>query len=479
MFLRYIVYCLLLVYLLPGTALFAQTADSTSQAENNDKIPVALDYSRFPFADSLTFFELYGTFPRSMLAYVEDDDRFKAEFIVTAQIFSKDSLQSMKKWKSVNYADSLDEINIYQRLYFINNFVLETGKYDVKIDVEDVNSNHFSKHTFPVEINGFTTGKLRISDIEMSSRISRDTTKSVFTKNNFKVMPHPTGMYGLSIPILYMYSEIYNLSEDPDTDEDKFRVAYKIYDADGQVVKKAGPLDKYKAGTSAVEVNGINVATLVSGPYKIVLEVEDPVDGQKAVTARRFFVYREDDFKEGGVKFQKTEQVAQKGSPGLDADRYDSMDEDEIDDEFDYTRYMNSKEERKTYKKLNLEGKRKFIKEFWASRDQTPGTPVNEFKRDYLTRANYANQKFKGTFRDGWKTDRGRVLLLYGFPDEVDRHPFSADTKAYEIWYYYSVEGGVEFYFVDRRDLGDLELVHSTARGELYDPDWTRYLEQN
>lgn len=476
---RYMIICVILFLFLPTALLYAQEEKDSTQTEESDKIPLALDYARFRYADSLTYLELYGTFPRSLLNYIDSGDRLMGEFIVTAEVFDQDSLLGVKKWKSVNYADSLGDINIYQRLYFINDFVLEPGKYNVKIALEDINSSRFAEHTFPVEITDFAPGALKVSDIEISSQISRDTTKSIFNKNNFKVMPHPTGMFGLSIPILYMYSEVYNLSDTSDIDEGEFVVSYKIYDADGQMVKQVNPQTKRKAGSSAVEVNKINVATLVSGPYKVIMEIEDLSTGQKVATGRRFFVYREEDYKEGGEKFQKTGTVTEKGSPGLDADRYDSMQKNEIEQEFKYTRYINSKEERKTFKKLDLQGKRKFIKEFWANRDQTPTTPINEFKRDYLRRVRFANQKFKGTFRDGWKTDRGRVLLLYGHPDEVERHPFSADTKAYEIWYYYSVEGGVEFYFVDRRDLGDLELVHSTARGELYDPGWTRYLEQN
>ena len=89
----------------------------------------------------------------------------------------------------------------------------------------------------------------------------------------------------------------------------------------------------------------------------------------------------------------------------------------------------------------------------------------------------YANQAFRGTFREGWRTDRGRVMLVYGKPDEVERFPFSSDNKAYEVWHYFSLQGGIDFIFVDRRDMGDYELVHSTARGELYDPDWVRWID--
>ena len=88
---------------------------------------------------------------------------------------------------------------------------------------------------------------------------------------------------------------------------------------------------------------------------------------------------------------------------------------------------------------------------------------------------NTANQQFR-EMKQGWRTDRGRVLLLYGVPDEIERFPYSAENKPYEIWKYFSIQGGVIFVFVDKRELGRYELVHSTARGELNDPEWERWI---
>jgi len=78
--------------------------------------------------------------------------------------------------------------------------------------------------------------------------------------------------------------------------------------------------------------------------------------------------------------------------------------------------------------------------------------------------------------REGWEIDRGRVYILHGEPDEIERMPSSEDRKPYEIWHFYQIENGVQFIFVDRSGFGDYLLVHSTKRGELQDPTWERYL---
>jgi hypothetical protein len=95
----------------------------------------------------------------------------------------------------------------------------------------------------------------------------------------------------------------------------------------------------------------------------------------------------------------------------------------------------------------------------------------------YLQRVLSASQRFHALNRDGWRTDRGRVFILFGEPDEIERFPSSQEAKPYENWHYYSIENGVEFVFIDRSGFGEYILVHSTKRGELRDDDWQRFLQ--
>lgn len=96
------------------------------------------------------------------------------------------------------------------------------------------------------------------------------------------------------------------------------------------------------------------------------------------------------------------------------------------------------------------------FKEFWRERDPTPRTDRNERMEEYYFRIDYANRNF-GSSEDGWKTDRGQVLVLHGSPDHVSRQPFRFDTEPWEIWYYYAI--GRQFVFVDNTGFGDFELV--------------------
>ncbi|HNW59523.1 MAG TPA: GWxTD domain-containing protein [bacterium] len=463
---------IILVFMAAALPAIAQEAQETKA-----NFRFNIDYTRAHYSDSLTYLEIYAVIPRRQLTYLPDQGRYKAEFKATAEVFLQDSLVSSKVWRNVNYADSLAQVSGEQSLFCLNHFILPDGDFEMSLRIEDLqNAAAQGAYRFPLHIAAFRGPGLELSDLHVSGSIVRDTSSTPFLKNGFQVTPNPSGLFGLGLPILYLYSEIYHLVPARSDSGAKYSVAYKIFNADGQAVKEVAPRLRNKPGDSAVEVTGINVITLVSGAYRVVAEVTDLETGAQTSGARKFFVYREGDYKgEAAAPLQKVEEAKGFGSAGIDADRYLTMSEKEINQEFEYTRYISTKEERNTFKKLNFQGKRAFMKEFWMGRDPSPGTPENEYKQDYLGRVQKANSSYRGSFREGWRTDRGRILLVYGPPDEVERYPFSNDNRAYEIWHYYSVQGGVQFYYVDKRDTGDLELVHSTARGEIYDEDWEHW----
>ena len=68
------------------------------------------------------------------------------------------------------------------------------------------------------------------------------------------------------------------------------------------------------------------------------------------------------------------------------------------------------------YKDADLEAKQTYFKRFWKERDPNPKTPNNELKDEYFRRINYANRNYTAFGQPGWITDRGRILIKFGFP---------------------------------------------------------------
>lgn len=105
-------------------------------------------------------------------------------------------------------------------------------------------------------------------------------------------------------------------------------------------------------------------------------------------------------------------------------------------------RWIITTEERAHYLKLSNDDERnEFIKQFWERRDmEVPGGGENSFRAEYYRRIAYANQHFAAGV-PGWRSDRGRIYIVYGKPDEIDSHPTNAGaTKPYEVWHYRSIQ---------------------------------------
>ena len=86
-------------------------------------------------------------------------------------------------------------------------------------------------------------------------------------------------------------------------------------------------------------------------------------------------------------------------------------------------RWIITDEERSAFKQLSNDDERdQFIEQFWLRRDPTPDTVENEYKEEHYRRIAYANEHFAAGI-PGWKTDRGRIYIMYGPADSMETHP--------------------------------------------------------
>jgi GWxTD domain-containing protein len=137
--------------------------------------------------------------------------------------------------------------------------------------------------------------------------------------------------------------------------------------------------------------------------------------------------------------------------------------------------YIISDQERAAFKQLsNDEERDNFIEAFWQRRDPTPDTEENEYKEEHYRRIAYANEHFAAGI-PGWKTDRGRMYIMYGPADEIDSHPSGGSyerpmeegggetsTFPFEDWRYRYIEGigqEVIIEFVDTCMCGDYHMT--------------------
>src|ERR1700720_3544674 len=137
--------------------------------------------------------------------------------------------------------------------------------------------------------------------------------------------------------------------------------------------------------------------------------------------------------------------------------------------------YIISPSERQAFLQLETnEEREQFIEQFWLRRSATPDLPDNDFKEEHYRRIAYANEHYASGI-PGWKTDRGRMYIMWGPPDEIESHPTggtydrpmdegggSTTTYPWETWRYRYMEGigeNVIMEFVDPSGTGEYHLT--------------------
>jgi GWxTD domain-containing protein len=127
--------------------------------------------------------------------------------------------------------------------------------------------------------------------------------------------------------------------------------------------------------------------------------------------------------------------------------------------------YIITDVERQAFLRLQADAEREqFVEQFWLRRDPSPGTPLNEYEQEHYRRIQYVDSNFGDrTGTPGWKTDRGRIYISFGPPDEIDaHHEGTADKAPFEDWRYRFLEGigtNVMMEFVDSARTGEYRMT--------------------
>ena len=445
----------LLMILLPVT-LLAQS-----------QFKVDFDYASFPTNQGYSQVEFYYSFLKNSLTQVEENGVISVAG--NLQIEIKDSSRSNTLVKDdYKFNSDLDDANYFkeQKLTGAVKYFLSPGEYFCILKGYDLNDEQiFDSTVFSLSIPNFDSTKVMLSDIQLANTIQQNSVdeNSPFFKNTLEVVPNPSSLYGLGLPVMYFYYEIHNVDKQVQTEF--LRVSYELLNSSGVAVyskQKFMP----RTNSSLVDIGAIKVNEYFTGQYNFKVIVEDSLSGISDEAIKKLFIYNPE-------KLDSTQIIL--GDASYLSSSYITMSMEELDKEFDEARYISTQLEKEKWSKLTtLEAKREFLFEYWKNRDSNTSTAINETKVEYNKRIVYSRENFSDlSQKEGWKTDRGRVYVLYGSPSEIERYPYGSETIPYEIWRYENIEGGAIFVFADYSGFNNYQLLHSTKRGELKDDRWS------
>ena len=314
------------------------------------------------------------------------------------------------------YVKSFDLTNNRDQKILMKNFIsLNPGKYTVLIKVLDLSSNQIASRKMKLNLVDYQAEPVFISGISFLQDVKWDSSMQVIDfsptiGNNF------TAREGL----FYIYFDLYvkDISKPVD-------LRYALYD-------KKNRIELDTVNTILVDKN------VTSHYYKI--EKND-------LKMNRYLLEIAASQGEYKTKAEKNFSFFWSEVPGTNED---------IDLAFEQMRYILPHDSLKKYENADLEEKQAYFRRFWMERDPNPKTAQNELKDEYFRRVNYANRNYTAFGQAGWLTDRGRILIKFGAPDDIERHPFEMGSQPYEIWRYYALRK--TFLFIDTTGFGDYRL---------------------
>lgn len=440
---------------------------STIMSQENKELTVGADYAAYLNPeDGSHYVEFYYSLYRNQLGFIGSDTgqaRY-AGVLVTALLEDTEGNRidstSTYFYSQVNSEKEEQESGL--RLFDLLSLEVEPGAYRAVISAIDDVSKNTGRIVLEIMVP-YLQGGFSSSGIQLAYNIrnveDHDNQKngSRLEKQGRLVIPNPTSVYqkGVDDRIAF-YFELYGLNDSSGVGG--FTVDYSIKDGSGNLIHNYGKIEYEKPGRSAVVSSSLDISSLEHGEYYLVFESEDVADHRRAMAIKRFY------FIDPNVKVQ-------------------AIRDEDIKLMSNIAYYHLGEADKIRLGKLDNNGKRNLLRQFWRSQDDTPMDPSNAVYDEAVRRFAYVQENFSvNTNRDdGWKTDRGRVYITYGPYDDLEEVSMTGKKYPYEKWTYYNLEGRSLFIFVNDFTAGmiDYRLVHSTHPRERYDPRWQSILTSN
>lgn len=422
-----------------------------------------LSYS--PDTDSLGFVSFPFTVNREDLRFLKDSATGTYAAGIFAELTISDTAGKPIASQSNNRVVTLQrESELTATGYKVfDRFVtgLPPGVYGAKLTVIDLVSKAEESLDFGLISISKWDGGLTVGGLVAAYNVkyvgdSVDDQLSRLVDNGMLVVPNPLGLYNLSDSVLWLYSEVYGLAYDPAVPSN-YRLSFAMLDKDGIVARNFGYTLRPKPGSSALVSEKFSLDGLGRGGFLMRMIVDDQ-STSKSDTAF--------------LTFWHIESSADLTTP---SSAFDSL---SLKDQISAMKYLMSPNEVTLLSSLPEEGRRNFIKQYWQEHTAQKSATDYVSQDEIARRFNFVNAKFSSNeFKtNGWSTDRGRIYLKYGPWEERTEQVLPSEQTPYEIWHYRSKKG-YYFIFVDTRNIGDFQMVHSNATGERYDPTWEDYFK--
>ena len=352
----------------------------------------------------------------------------------------------------------------------LKRYALSNGEYTLSVELTDQNNKENKRlYEAPIIVD-YNNRTVELSDITLLASYKAAISESdPMAKNGISMEPLPFNFFHKRMSHLYFYQEVYDSQV---LGIDSFHYRYYVEFAGNKETKQSFLVRSIsrKANETEPILRGINIAKLPSGNYHLVTEVRDMQ--QNVILKKKVYFQRSNPY----LEVQKMDEVEVDSSfvDGLDLEtlsyslRAIAMQVPDGDVEVLNIILGEEKEEAmKTY-----------LFKYWI--EYSANHPKEAYNK-YMEVARAVDKTFRSGFRSGFETDRGWIYLKYGRPTNIVTEEQEPSAPPYEIWFYdvipATAQNNVRFLFYNPNlTTGGYQLLHSTCRGEIQNPEWEAVL---
>ena len=396
-----------------------------------------------------------------------ENDKYQASLEVTILFKQDDQIRDFRKYNLLS-EEVTDTSGTLPNFIDQQRIPLPHGVYQMELVLKDNNIEETAvEHAEMISLE-YDQADVRFSDFQFVESFAPSNEESILTKSGYDLVPFVGDFYPAEVESLTFYTELYNLDQSIGQDQD-FLFRYYLESFETTIsLSDFARFQRQKAGPVNVVLATIPITNLPSGNYNLVVEARDRENAELLV--HKIFFQRHNP----GIQVN-LEDIGSVDISSTFAERIN--DHDSINFYIGCLRPVANSLEKQFAKNViksgDIKKKQQFLFSFWETRnEQYPEAEWNRYKQEVMK----VEDRFKTQIKHGFETDLGRIWLRYGPPNDSEFSDHEPNSYPYAMWHYYTLEGNQSnkrFIFYNPHLVGtEYFLLHSDARGELYNPYW-------
>jgi GWxTD domain-containing protein len=438
-----------------------------NQAFAAPKLQALFSHSTFMMAGKNPYIETFLVVKGNSVRYRQNEHgKFQASIEVILSLSQGDKVTFADRFNLMS-PETEDTLHGFIDFQDQQRIPAPDGHYLLEISIRDNYSNNEATHAGVEAVVDFPSDSVCISDIQLIRTYEKAEKPGPFFKGGYTLLQKQTDFYSEAESRLVFYTEVYRTLQRFGPEE-KYLLTWHIEDRRSkQRLENYSGFRRYSAAAVNSVLSEIDISTLHSGEYQLLLEVRDKENQLIRSRTLPFVRYNP-------KQAAEMEHLATVITAGSFTDGYKNP--DSLAEHIRCLSPISSMTERSyadnLVKEKSMLPMQQYFLNFWKNRN--PQNPQEAWEK-YLVEVRKVQKEFSTKIKPGYASDRGRVYLQYGPPDNRTVSLREPSAYPYEIWHYYKLKSQSNKRFVFyNRDLvsNDFTLIHSDALGEPQNDQW-------